>query len=49
MDRARTPAPPYRYTRRLIIEAGRQTMPPRLTPLAGSALAQYQLTAAVGY
>lgn len=39
----------YRYARRLIIEAGRQTMPPRLTPAGRSALAQYQLTAAVGY
>jgi hypothetical protein len=39
----------YRYARRLIIEAGRQTMPPRLFLLAGSALVRYQLTAAVGY
>ena len=44
-----TPAPRYRYARRLIIEAGRQTMPPRLTPAGRSALAQYQLTAPVGY
>jgi len=49
IGRGRTPAPQYRYARRLIIEAGRQTMPPRLFLLAGSALAQYQLTAPVGY
>jgi hypothetical protein len=49
MGRGRTPAPQYRYARRLIIEAGQQSPPPRLTLLAGSALAQYQLTAPVGY
>jgi len=39
----------YRYARRLIIEAGRHTMPPRLFLPTGSALVRYQLTAAVGY
>ena len=39
----------YRYARRLIIEAGRQTLPPRLSLPPGSALVRYQLTAAVGY